>query len=165
MAELRLFMWLGAALAFFGLGFGAKQLQANAQLSTVRAEHAQEKSAAYRTALAAQQQLDAERGRKVEAVAAIDTEQTKLLGKDREDLERLRACVAAGTCGVRIVGAKCPASAGSVPTIASGAGMGVGASPELDADARQTYFTLREGIAVKERQLAACQQYVQEVSK
>lgn len=55
---------------------------------------------------------------------------------------RHRDCIAAGTCGVRIVRASCP----SVPKTATDSPGAESGSPELDADIQQNILDLREGI-------------------
>lgn len=160
MVELRVALALGVAALLFALGFGASHLRSDAQIKTIKAAHAQEKSAAYATALAAQKQLDTKRDEQAATVARIDITQTALLQKDQDELEKLRSCVARGTCGVRVIGAKCPATT-SVPGTATSAGMGDATQPTLNADAQRAYATFRSAILTKERQLEACQQILE----
>lgn len=74
------------------------------------------------------------------------------LQRASNETERLRDCIADGTCGLR-VNTTCPA----VPAAPSDAAGAAGTSPELDARARRAYFALREGLTRLEADFAFCQ--------
>lgn len=72
--------------------------------------------------------------------------------------DRRAACIAAGTCGVRIVAAKCP----SVPASSGSTAVGtVDTAPQLDPAARSTYDALRRGLANQYALLEKCRAYAQ----
>lgn len=91
--------------------------------------------------------------RKLEA--ADDRHLTNLQESQRET-NRLRDCISAGTCGLRIL-ARCPASA-DVPQAAASASVDLGAGAELAPAAGRAYFALRDGIDRASAQIAACQE-------
>lgn len=130
----------------FGGGFTVSNWRASGQLAALKADHAQALAANIATTLAAQKKLDIR-------IGAIDTKETEALRVANAETDRLRTCIADGTCGLRIR-AQCPAT--SVPR-PGGARVGAGAGPELATDARQDYFTLRAAMTATERKLSACQ--------
>lgn len=150
---------LAAALFAAGLAVGwvINGWRGDAALSDLKAAHAGLVSAANAAsaawATAAQQRYAA----LVSNHAKIDAEQTAALGKERDETQRLRDCVARGTCGLRVA-AVCPARAPDVPGAAPAAGVGDAGAPGLTEDARRNYYALRDGIAAVTRQLTACQQ-------
>lgn len=154
--ELRLALYLGLAAVLFALGFGAKTLQSNETIAKINAAHSDEKRAAYATALAAQTKLDERAATVQDAVATIDATQQQRLSDALQANQRMRDCINRGTCGVRVIGAKCPAPSG-VPGTSSGAGVDSGGPPILTADGGRDVSNLRDSITYKERQLAACQ--------
>jgi hypothetical protein len=89
-------------------------------------------------------------------LAAANTRRAEHLAKIEEverENQKYQSCVAAGTCGVRIVRATCP----KVPRPTTGAtGAGEGA-PELDAALQQDILNLRAGIRRLEADFNWCQ--------
>lgn len=88
----------------------------------------------------------------------IDAKFTQELTDAKQENDRLRADVAAGTRRV-LVRASCP----SVPTTSSSSSVDDGDQPALDADAGEDYFRLRDQIVRTEKQLAGLQEYVGKV--
>lgn len=160
MDYLKLAAGIAIAVLCFAVGTVTTAWRYQAKIAKLDAEHKTAISKANAATLKAQQELDAERARKVTVVAAIDTEQHQQLSKALAENEKLRASVAAGSVRLR-VNAKCPAA----PSVMSGTGqaasVGDGTHAELASDARSDYFALRAGIIVKERQLEACQQVLE----
>lgn len=143
------------ALAF-GAGWISQGWRADKALSSLQAEHALEVAEAESATRVAQQLLDEERDKWNDERSRIDYEQTAKLKVAEDETNRLRDCIANGTCGLRI-NAKCPTPATDVPEAGAPGRMDHGTGPELTADARQNYFALRDGIAKVVAQLAACQ--------
>lgn len=147
----------GAALAgAFTAGLMVSNWRNGARLADLKAEYAQQVAAAARGTLAAQRALDDVRDAQAARVAKIDADQTELLRLANDETERLRSCIADGTCGLRIR-TQCPATAASVPGTPTSARVDSGAGADLAPDARQNYFALRSAIVNTERKLAACQ--------
>ncbi|MCI9875081.1 lysis system i-spanin subunit Rz [Pseudomonas atacamensis] len=92
---------------------------------------------------------------------AIDQRNTQELTDARTKNDRLRGAVDDGT-GRLHVRAACPAS-GSVPATAGTARVVDAERPELAADARPDYFTLRDQLAVSRQMILGLQQYVRDV--
>jgi prophage endopeptidase len=88
-----------------------------------------------------------------ERLAAQNDKHLEELGKAQYETNRLRTCLADGTCGLRIVEGACPAMPG--PSASSGVDSGTGAGPSTVAG--QAYIALREGIDLTEAKLNACQ--------
>lgn len=77
----------------------------------------------------------------------------------RDETARLRDCLRAGTCGLRIVSHAPvrPPGVASAPGAATSTPVGDGAGAGLDGDAERAYLALRDGIEQQTAQLAACQ--------
>jgi prophage endopeptidase len=88
---------------------------------------------------------------------AIDQRNTTELNHALSENERLRAAVDTGGQRLR-VNATCPA-AGSVSTTAGAARLADAGAPELAADARPDYFTLRRQLALSRQMILGLQQY------
>lgn len=88
---------------------------------------------------------------------AIDQRNTAELTHALTENERLRRAVDTGGQRLR-VNATCPAS-GSVPTAAGTTRVADAGGPELAADARPDYFTLRDQLALSRQMILGLQQY------
>ncbi|WP_204126905.1 lysis system i-spanin subunit Rz [Pseudomonas ogarae] len=88
---------------------------------------------------------------------AIDQQNTTELTHALTENERLRRAVDTGGQRLR-VNATCPAS-GSVPTAAGTTRVADAGGPELAADARPDYFTLRDQLALSRQMILGLQQY------
>lgn len=135
---------LGAAIAATAQSwrYGEKIAKAESAISAERAE-----SMRY---ILAEQQASATR------MTEADKKHTGELSDAKGRIDDLERRVADGRSGLR-VSAKCPA-AKSVPEDGSVAGLGAGSdeAPELDANARQDYYALFEGILELEAALKVC---------
>ena len=153
----------GAALLAGALAFaGAWQLQAwrmGEQLASLKATHAetlqaiadktaQARAAVARYELAAHAQL-----------ADKDVQHYQELTHAKTETDRLRACVAAGACGVRIITrtAAC-AAGGDLPKDAGAGGMGDGAVA-LDGETAGRVLDLRESVQSDAAKLAYLREY------
>lgn len=92
---------------------------------------------------------------------AIDQRNTTELTHVLTENERLRRAVDIGGQRLR-VNATCPA-AGSVPAAAGTARLADAGAPELAADARPDYFTLRDQLALSRQMILGLQQYAARV--
>lgn len=88
-------------------------------------------------------------------LAASDDAHALQLRKAQDETNSLRDRVSSGRVGLRVA-ATCPGPAES-PSTPTAPGVDHGTAPELDPDARQTYFALRDGIDRTVAQLTACQ--------
>ena len=158
-----LYTHAGAALLAGALAFaGAWQIQAwrmGEQLASLKATHAetlqaiadktaQARAAVARYELAAHAQL-----------ADKDVQHYKELTHAKTETDRLRACVAAGACGVRIItrSTAC-AAAGDLPKDAGAGGVGDGAVA-LDGEAAGRVLDLRESVQSDAAKLAYLREY------
>ena len=158
-----LYTHAGAALLAGALAFaGAWQIQAwrmGEQLASLKATHAetlqaiadktaQARAAVARYELAAHAQL-----------ADKDVQHYQELTHAKTETDRLRACVAAGACGVRIItrSTAC-AAAGDLPKDAGAGGVGDGAVA-LDGEAAGRVLDLRESVQSDAAKLAYLREY------
>lgn len=144
-----------AGAAFVG-GVTVEHWRSGVQLANVREAHATALAKANGETLEAQRKIDATAAAARAYTARVDTEQTQALKVAQDETNRLRSCIADGTCGLRIR-TQCPKPAAIVPGTAASASVGIATSTELADDARQDYFALRGAIDTVQRQLAACQ--------
>lgn len=86
---------------------------------------------------------------------ALDRKYVRDIADAKNENDSLRAAVNAGASRL-LVRATCP----KLPATAGTTSLDVGASAELNADARQDYFGLRDQIVTTEKQLAGLQEYV-----
>lgn len=89
---------------------------------------------------------------------ALDRKYIQEMSDARRENDSLRAAVDAGRKRVLV-----KASCAKLPAAAGTPGVDDGAGAELNADARQDYFDLREQIVETEKQLAGLQEYVRQV--
>lgn len=142
----------------FGAGWAANGWRLDARIKSINADHANAVTDANERVRVAQADLQTERDRKTDQVAVIDVEQTVQLRKAQNETDRLRTCVANGTCGLRVnvVGpANCPAN---VPITDATSSVDHGAGARLAPDAEQAYWGLRVGMMRAQAKLTACQQ-------
>lgn len=148
----------GALLGAFAAGWYVQGERGDAALATLQSEHSTALAAAEHNARVAQEALNDERDQWNIERGRVADEALEKVRLANVETNRLRDCIADGTCGLRVA-AKCPASRpADVPQAGTPGRVDHGAAPELDADARRNYFALREGIALITRQLEACQQ-------
>ncbi len=135
----------------------AKKKRRKERLKT-KLQHEKALGTAEKNAREALEALTKFRDGQQQQIASLDAAAGEQKRKDQSEINRLTACLRAGTCGLRVNVNACRApDPSNVPSAPSGAGLGAGELPELDAAAGSAYLSLREGIAAKERQLEACQ--------
>ena len=160
-----LYTHAGAALLAGALAFaGAWQVQAwrmGEQLAGVKASHAQTMQAiADKTSKASEAVRKYETG-VADQLADKDTQHYQELTHAQSETARMRACVAAGTCGVRIITrATACAAGGAVPQDAGSGGVGDGAVA-LDDAAANRVLDLRESVQSDAAKLAYLRDYAQ----
>lgn len=92
-------------------------------------------------------------------IARLDTKNHGQLEAQRNEIERLNACLRTGTCGLR-VNATCPATgSGDGNADPAAARVDDGKGPALTPVAESAYFALRHGINENEAKLIMCQEY------
>lgn len=129
-----------------------------AQIATLQRDHAQvlqgiaDKTA---RAYAAVQRYSAATNTHL---AELDSRHQQELSDAQSETNRLRACVRAGTCGVRIITRVAPAAACDRAPDQPASGMG-DAAVALDAAAAERVLDLRESIQSDAAKLAYLQQY------
>ena len=160
-----LYTHAGAALLAGALAFaGAWQVQAwrmGAQLASLKATHAETlREIADKTSKASDAVRKYEAG-VADQLADKDATHHKELTNAQSETARMRACVAAGTCGVRIITRSTACAAGGdVPQDAGPGGMGDGALA-LDADTAGRVLDLRESVQSDAAKLAYLRDYAQ----
>ena len=143
----------------FCAGWAAQGWRKDAQLQEQRTQHAQklqdiaEKTAAALTAVRKYEHLTATH------LAETDRQKTEEINAAKSETNRLRRCIAAGTCGVRFKSAPTPGErAGGLGQDAPAGSVG-NAAPALDASVQQDVLDLRESIKVDELAIEYLQQY------
>jgi prophage endopeptidase len=147
---------------------GAWQVQAwrhEAKLATVKQGHAEVlRDIAKKTKDAA----DAVRTYETtvaSVISAADTKHTKELSDAKKETDRYRACVRAGTCGVRIVTQAAPGrSDGSMPQDAGPGSVG-DAAQRLDGEVSERVFDLRDAISDDGAKLRYLQAYAAQCAR
>ncbi len=155
----------GAALLAGALAFaGAWQIQAwrmGEQLASLKAGHAETlREIADKTAKASETVRKYETG-VADQLADKDAKYHKELTNAQSETARMRACIAAGTCGVRIITRSTACAAGGdVPQDAGAGGVGDGAVA-LDGETAVRVLDLRESVAADAAKLAYLREYAQ----
>ena len=150
----------GVALVLaFAAGWAAQGWRKDVQLQSQRTQHAKtlqtiaEKTAAARDAVQKQERQVAAQ------LAELDRQKMEEINAARSETNRLRRCITAGTCGVRL---NSTAGAASSRGAADAAAPGVdNAAPALDAALQQRVLDLRDAIAED----SAALEYLQEYAK
>ncbi|MGE4335232.1 MAG: lysis protein [Pigmentiphaga sp.] len=153
-----------AAVLLLGAGTAGWMLRgwrAEAQIATMVAQHATAMQGYADDAYRASQRLIERQEQHQQAVAAIDAQHTEELTHANQEIDNLRAAVAAGQ---RLrVNAVCPAPAVGVSGAAGTASMDDAAGPRLTGAAERDYFALRERIARADAMIRGLQDYVRGV--
>ena len=131
------------------------------QLASLKATHAETlREIAGKTAKASEAVRKYEAG-VADQLADKDATHYKELTHAQSETARMRACVAAGTCGVRIITRSTACAAGGdVPKDAGAGGVGDGAVA-LDDAAANRVLDLRESVAADAAKLAYLLEYAQ----
>ena len=128
----------------------------NADMADLKTAHSDQLRAISDEALRAQQSLQAELEENEKLWATAEAIQYRKLRDAENEINQLRNDVAAGRKRL-LINATCPTSGNDMPETETSTSMDNGASPELNPDARQNYYALRNGIERVTNQLLACQ--------
>lgn len=144
--------------AAFAAGWTAQGWRADAALARLRQDHA-----GVLADIATKTRATADAVRAYErqaglALAAADKKSTEDLNNAKAETQRLRDCVRAGTCGVRIVTRYADQPDGAGPADAATGGVGDD-SITLDAGVSERVLDLRDAIAEDQAKLEYLQQY------
>jgi len=150
------YILLAAALAAFVAGWQIQGWRMGEQIAEANTRTAETLKSIAVTAANKQRELQDEFDKKQAVWAAVEVEQYALLRDAEKQNDQLRADVDAGRKRLR-VNAKCPASSDRLPETSPSTSVDNGSPPELNADARQYYYSLRDGIERVTKQLLACQ--------
>lgn len=156
--------WKGyAAVALVaGLAVGMAQgWRHDAAMATEQAEHARGLQAYADAAAEASRQLAERMRTHQQTAAAIDARHTQELTHATDEIDRLRADVAAGK-RVR-VNAQCPAPTAGMSTTTGTASVDDATGPRLTDAAERDYFALRERVARSDAMIKGLQDYVRDV--
>lgn len=146
-ASLRAYAAIALLVATFASGYRVADWRLTAEANDAALERAERDA----KALAA---LAAERDAMADDLAAANDRHIANLRTARDETNRLRDRLRAGSIGLRIAGT-CPHLPS--PQGTPGARVDTGTGTELAEPARQAYFALRDGIDQAGAQLAACQ--------
>ncbi len=152
------------AVALFALGlavgWGVQGWRSEARIQSLRADHAKVladiSAATEKTRQAVQRAADAANA----AINEADRAATERIARNDEENSRLRACVRAGTCGVRIVTryVRDSSSDGAADSTTSTVG---DAAVELDQAAGLRVLDLRESVQLDAEKLDYLQRYAE----
>jgi hypothetical protein len=145
----------------FAAGWTAQGWRSDAALSQLRQDHAGVLADIATKTRAAADAVRAYEHQAGLALAAADKKSTEDLNNAKAETQRLRDCVRAGTCGVRIVTryADQPGSAGRADAAAGGLGND---AITLNAGVSERVLDLRDAIAEDQAKLGYFQQYAEQ---
>jgi prophage endopeptidase len=156
MDSVKLAMIAGALAAAFGTGWAVNGWRLGDKVSKLEATHATTVADSMREGLREFSRVVAERDAKQAQLNRIAADGLAAIAKAKNETDRLRRCLADGTCGLRIR-ATCPPPAPDVPGAPGGGGVATAPAPFLDPAAGPDYLALRENITLTEATLATCQ--------
>ena len=146
------------AIFIVGCAFGAlvNGWRLSVDIADLKTAHSDQLRAISDEALKTQQSLQAELDANEKLWATAEAIQYRKLSDAENEINQLRDDVAAGRKRL-LVNATCPAGSDNVPEAEASTSMDNGATPELNPEARQNYYALRNGIEGETNQLLACQ--------
>lgn len=146
-------MLIASAAIFFVGGWVVNDWRLTGQMADLKREYAEQALAMADAA----KQIGIEANN---AISAADARAWKGLEDDKKELDRLRGCVAAGTCGVRLIKKYVPTDGGASDSSTSSVGHD---TIELDTDVQRRVLDLREAIEEDRRKIEYLQEYAREV--
>ena len=153
-----------ACFCLFATGWAVNGWRTGADLADVKQQHAEVLAGIARKttdAVTAVRKLEQAAN---SAISTADKSATERIAKNAEETNRLRACVAAGTCGVRIVTRVVRESTGGGAADSSASSVG-DAAVELDQDVQQRVLDLRESVQLDTEKLDYLQRYAETCHK
>lgn len=148
----------------FAAGWVVQGWRADAALAQVRQGHASVLADIATKTRAAADAVRAYERQAGLALAAADKKTTEELNNAKAETQRLRDCVRAGTCGVRIVTRYVDQPGGAGSADAAGGGVGDDAIT-LDAGVSERVLDLRDAIAEDAAKLGYLQQYAEQCQR
>ena len=145
----------------FAAGWVAQGWRSDAALAQLRQDHAGVLADIATKTRAASDAVRAYERQAGLALAAADKKHTKDLNHAKAETQRLRDCVRAGTCGVRIVTRYVGQPGGAGGADAGAGGVGDDAIT-LDAGVSERVLDLRDAIAEDAAKLGYLQQYAEQ---
>lgn len=128
----------------------------NSDIAELKTVHSDKLRTISDEALKTQQSLQAELDENEKLWATAEAIQYRKLRDAENEINHLRDDVAAGRKRL-LINATCPTSSDNVPETKASTSMDNGTAPELNPEARQNYYALRNGIERVTNQLLACQ--------
>lgn len=156
MGGLKPYVYAAVLAATFGTGWAVNGWRVGAQVSDLKAAHSRSLLVATEAGLSQLKIATDERDAAQARLVAIARDGLADIQKAKDETERLRSCIARGTCGLRIA-ATCPPNTPAVPEAPGGGVVATAAGPVLSPAAQSDYFALRSNIELTEGVLASCQ--------
>ena len=144
------------AIGLFAAGWLVQGWRLSAQISDLKTTHAETLRDISEKTLSAQAALNKYNIANTNALTQLDEQKTQEVTNAKLETARLRRCIAAGTCGVRLNSAASAASSRGAAD-ASASSVDNGTTP-LDAALQQRILDLRDAITLD----AAALEYLQE---
>ena len=155
--NLRLIAAATALLGAFAAGWVGQGWRLQAALDKKELTHAQQLQAIAAEATQARATVQKQERQMAAQLAELDKQKMEEINAAKSETNRLRRCIAAGTCGVRL---NSTAGAASSRGAADAAAPGVdNAAPALDAALQQRVLDLRDAIAEDSAALEYLQGY------
>ena len=152
---------LALTLGGFAGGWAAQGWRAGAELAAVRQRHSEVlRGIADKTTKTVQAVQKAATAAN-QAISAADQKSIERIAKNDEENSRLRACVAAGTCGVRIITRSAVCSSGGAEPADSSAGRVGDAAVDLGPEAGGRVLDLRASVQLDAEKLEYLRAYAE----
>ncbi len=149
-----------ALLAAFFAGWVAQGWRKDAALQELRDQHAAALQAIADKTATAQEAVRRYEQATAKNLAELDKQKTQEIADAQSETNRLRACITAGTCGVRLNTTPGAATGGRSADVST---PGVGdAAAALDADVQRRVLDLRDAIALDSAALEYLQGFAQQ---
>ena len=150
------YLLVAAMAVAFGTGWSVNGWRVGSKMSNLRAAHDRSMiNAAENAATKIKDAID-ERDAAQGKLSDIAREGLESIEKTKNETDRLRRCIAAGTCGVRIAAA-CPDHSMGMSESSGGRVMDTSSGPVIPATVQQDILDLRTNIERTEATLKACQ--------
>ena len=151
----------GVALALaFGAGWVVQGWRKDVQLQSQRTQHAKTLQAIAEKTAAARDAVQKQERQMAAQLAELDKQKMEEINAAKSETNRLRRCIAAGTCGVRLNSTAGAASSRGAADVAT---PGVdNAAPALDVALQQRVLDLRDAIAEDSAALEYLQGYAKQ---
>lgn len=156
MDSVKLALLAGAIAAAFGAGWAVNGWRHGEEVAELKATHATTVADSLREGLREFSRVVAERDAKQAELSRVSAAGLADVEKAKNENDRLRRCLADGTCWVRIA-ATCPPPSPDVPQAPGGRGVDSAGGPIIPAAVQSDILDLRRSIRLTETTLQACQ--------